>query len=608
MNLKAFLTGISLLFLFNTYAQTAPAIEWQKSYGGSDYDWGTCISQTADGGYIMTAVSWSANGDLPGNYGLTDCWIIKLSGTGLIEWKKRYGGSLNDEARSIRQTSDGGYIMAGTSSSNDHDITGNHGNLDCWILKLNSAGEIVWQKILGGTKDDRATDIRELAGGGYIFSGYTESADGDVTNIHGTFNFDCWIVKLDVSGNIAWQKTFGSNGYETASSICETIDGGYIISGTAETNDLTGDVTNNHGNNSDWWVVKLNSSGSIEWQKCLGGSNTDYGSSMLQVSDGGYVGLGSAASTDGNLNTNHGVFDYWVVKLSHTGTIVWQTVLGGNNRDQTANIYKTNDGGYVTVGVSNSADGDVTGNHGSYDLWIVKLDSTGHREWSKSVGGSQEEIAGMGIASADGGYVIAGGSRSGDGDVTGNNASGSIWIVKLGSPALPLTLTAFSAKYLHQHVELKWQTATEINTRQFEIERSNNSVVFETIGKLDAAGNAAVLNDYSYTDINPYHGINYYRLKQVNRDGTADYSKLIKVTAAKKTASLIYPNPAGPVITIIPAGRLKAVEIFNSEGKMINQLHPSSDNRYNIAYLTSGSYSVKLVYSDEYEVIQLNKL
>jgi Secretion system C-terminal sorting domain len=233
-------------------------ILWQKSFGGTDRDHVTSIIQTTDSGYIFAGDSRSNDGDVSGHHGTSvtkDCWVVKLNNAGLIDWETSLGGTGNDFATSIQQTSDSGYIVAGSSESIDGDVTGNHGSFDKWIVKLNSQGFISWEKSLGGTGNDNATSIEQTTDGGYVIAGYTTSNDGDVTGNQG--GQDNWIVKLNNAGIIEWQKTLGGTGDDWANSIQQTIDDGFVVAGT--TASVNGDVTGHHGTvtNNDYWVVKL---------------------------------------------------------------------------------------------------------------------------------------------------------------------------------------------------------------------------------------------------------------------------------------------------------------------------------------------------------------
>ncbi|MDR2352367.1 MAG: T9SS C-terminal target domain-containing protein [Deltaproteobacteria bacterium] len=404
----------------------APNIKWQRSLGGSAKDSAESIQITSDGGYIIAGVSSSNDGDVTGNHGDDDYWIVKLDPDGNIEWQKSLGGSGKDYARSIRITSDGGYIIAGASSSKDGDVTENHGDNDYWIVKLDPEGNIIWQKSLGGSGEDSANSIHITSDDGYIIAGTSNSNDGDVTENHG--NNDYWIVKIDSLGTIQWQKSLGGSESDVANSIRQTSDGGYIIAGRTKSND--GDITGNHGKN-DSWIVKIDSEGAIQWQKSLGGSQFDEANSIRQTSDGGYIIAGESESYDGDVTVNHGRNDFWIVKLDSLGTIQWQKSLGGQRFDFAKSIQITSDGGYIIAGGNSSDDFDVTGNHGYDDFWIVKLDSLGNIQWQKSLGGSSGDFASSIQITSDDGYIIAGYTLSNDGDVTINHGEHDYWIVKL---------------------------------------------------------------------------------------------------------------------------------------------------------------------------------
>jgi len=371
-----FITIFLALILLNgvnnkSYAQ-APTIQWQKCLGGTVTDEANSIQQTSDGRFIVAGYTFSNDGDVSGNHGNSDYWVVKLNSSGDILWQRCLGGTDDDYAYSIQQTSDGGFIVAGQTYSNDGDVSGNHGYDDAWVVKLNSSGDIEWQKCLGGTDDDYAYSIQQTSDGGFIVTGYTESNDGDVSGNHSNWGWDdAWVVKLNSSGDIEWQKCLGGTNDDRAYSIQQTSNGGFIVAGYTYSND--GDVSGNHGY-WDAWVVKLNSSGDIEWQKCLGGTSDDYANSIQQTSDGGFIVAGRTNSNDGDVSANHGGYsDAWIVKLNSSGDIEWQKCLGGTSDDYANSIQQTSDSGFIVVGYTFSNDYDVSENHGYDDAWVVKL-------------------------------------------------------------------------------------------------------------------------------------------------------------------------------------------------------------------------------------------
>jgi hypothetical protein len=420
---------IFLLTLVSFYSYAQPSINWQKCLGGSLDDSGVRIQQTTDGGYILTGLTLSNNGDVSGNHGGTDAWVVKLNSLGVIQWQKCLGGSLNDVGQYIQQTTDGGYVLFGYTQSNNGDVSGNHGLTDLWVVKLNGLGVIQWQKCLGGSGYEEGNSIQQTTDGGYIMSGFTQSNNGDVSGHNGGY-WDVWVVKLNSLGVIQWQKCLGGSSSERSRFIQQTTDGGYILTGNTDSNN--GDVSGNHGG-TDTWVVKLTNLGVIQWQKCLGGSISDYASSIKQTTDGGYILNSYTDSNNGDVSGNHGGTDAWVVKLNSLGVIQWQKCLGGSLNDVGQYIQQTTDGGYIFNGSTLSNDGDVSGNQGGNDAWVVKLNSLGVIQWQKCLGGSLMDGASSIQQTTDGGYILGGLTQSNNGDVSGHNGGVDIWVVKLSS-------------------------------------------------------------------------------------------------------------------------------------------------------------------------------
>lgn len=330
----------SIFFIFITKINAQPPtipIKWQKSFGSSMNESSYSIKQTNDGGYIVGANTGEINDGDVTNYhgGGSDFWVIKLDSIGHLIWQKALGGSRFDLLEAIEQTSDSGYIAVGYSNSNDGDVSGHHGSTnrgDVWLVKISSNGNLQWQKSFGGLQNENAFSIKQTTEGGYIFAGYSNSNDGDVSGHHGDtlLQNDMWIVKIDSIGNLQWQKSLGGSYNEEANSILQTTDGGYIVAGYTRSND--GDVTGIHNPNSrgqDYWIVKLNNSGSLQWQKCLGGSQNDYATSIQQAANGGYIVTGASYSNNGDVSGNHGGSDVWVVRLNSDATIFWQKCFGG---------------------------------------------------------------------------------------------------------------------------------------------------------------------------------------------------------------------------------------------------------------------------------------
>lgn len=410
------------------YESGSASDSWNRNFGGSDIEHAKIIHQTADGGYVIGGFTTSLDGDVKGAKGSTDYWIVKTDQYGKLEWQSVLGGNSQDFLEDIDQTYDGGFILAGYTSSSGGDVSGNRGKIDYWILKLNNFGQILWQKTFGGSNDDYAFSVKQCLDGNFIVAGFTFSDDGDVKKFKGYC--DIWVLKLSNSGSLIWQKTIGGSKKDEAYSIAETLDGGCIVAGLTESSDI--DAANYKGK-SDFLVVRLDGDGNILWEKLLGGSDLDEASSVIQTSDGGYFVAGMSMSGDFDLSGNNGNYDYWMVKLDRAGNVQWQQSMGGSESDLAFSACETYYGSYIIAGYSASKDGDISANKGGGDAWVVNLSGDGDILWEKSLGGSSQDIAYSICPTIDGAFVAAGSSASRDGDLSGNNGLDDFWAVKISS-------------------------------------------------------------------------------------------------------------------------------------------------------------------------------
>ncbi|HNR21331.1 MAG TPA: hypothetical protein PKL45_15215, partial [Bacteroidia bacterium] len=542
------LTGGKFFFLLITVCLSlnaklnAQEIEWQNTIGGSGGDNLSAIQQTSDMGYILGGLSLSnTSGDktednLDTTLSSPDYWIVKTDSAGNIQWQNTIGGSGNDQLHSLQQTTDGGYILGGYSSSN---ISGDktelsNGGFDYWMVKTDAVGSIQWQSTIGGNNDDYLKYIRQTIDGGYILGGYSNSnISGDkAENCIG--NNDYWIIKTDATGNIQWQNTIGGSRRDELRSIQQTTDGGYILGGYSQSN-ISGDKTeNNLGSGSpitgDYWVVKIDAIGNIQWQNTIGGSLDDALCLIEQTSDGGYILGGysySNLSGDKTENSN-GWYDYWIVKTDFAGSIQWQNTIGGSNLDYLYSVKQTPDGGYILGGFSDSdISGDRTeiGNAG-FDYWIIKTGSTGNLQWQNIIGGNGDDILLPSIEQTDDGSYILGGYSTSNigGDKTENNLdsaqmSTDFWIIKLTNNYNLLTGKAFldlNSNSLQDLSEpsLPNKKITETNTNRFTFTQQNG---FYSVSVLDT-GNFSVspapLNYYTAVPVS--HGATFTGINQTD--------------------------------------------------------------------------------------------
>lgn len=420
-------------FLFSFFfivKSQAPNIQWQKAFGGSFNDVAYSVAQTPDGGYIIVGTTNSTQGNITVSHGNDDFWVVKTDGLGNLQWQKSFGGTGSEQAKSVTTTADGGYIVAGFTSSNNGHVTYNRGSNDYWVIKLDSTGNLLWQKTYGGNGNDVANSIIQTGDGGYIIAGFSNSQSGDITGPKG--DNDYWIVKTDALGNLVWQKSLGGNYNDKATDIKQTKDGGYIIAG--DSTSATGDLSTPPYGLADYWIVKISSIGNIVWEKRYGGSQNDFAYSVKPTSDDGFIVAGNTFSVNGHISGSIGSSDAWLIKLDQLGNLQWEKSLGGQTYDAARSVIQTSDGGYLVAGDSASANGIPTGNNGTIDYYVVKLTNTGNIIWHKCLGGDNTEFGMQIIQTSDGGAVIVGETNSfNNGQVSGSYGLKDFWVVKLGS-------------------------------------------------------------------------------------------------------------------------------------------------------------------------------
>lgn len=349
-----------------------------------------------------------------------------------IIWQNTIGGDSVDVLYNMKLTSDGGVVCAGLSDSNvSGDKSENsEGGHDYWIVKLDASGNVQWQNTIGGSGDDRISTISLTSDNGYICGGRSLSGISGDKNENCLGLNDYWIVKLDSSGNIQWQNTIGGNDDDWFGSIEQTSDGGFICGGYS-LSDSSGDKTSNSNGWFDMWILKLDASGNIEWQQTIGGVNYDYLTSISQLANGNYICAGNTRTP------TYGQTDYWVVMIDSVGNVLWQNHYGGVDDDQLTAIKPTNDNGFILGGYSLSdSSGNKTENSlGSFDFWIIKIDDTGNILWQNTFGGSSlDELFSL-EKTSDQGFICGGVSRSIiSGDKSENNKGGDdFWMVKMDS-------------------------------------------------------------------------------------------------------------------------------------------------------------------------------
>lgn len=383
--------------------------------------------------------------------------IWAAEGPPSIQWQKSYGGSGEDSLGSVQPTSDGGYILAGVSTSgiSGNKTSTNYGGYDGWLVKLDANGDKVWDKSFGGDGDEfyYGLILRTTSDGGYILGGDSKSGISGNKTTPNFGGYDYWVVKLDANGDKLWERTLGGSGDDRLKDIQQTSDGGYVIGGDSESG-VSGNKTSTNYGASDYWVVKLDADGNKVWDKSYGGTITstfgdgnEFLTALYQTSDGDYILAGTSSSgasgnkTSTNFSSQVWTTDYWVVKVDPDGNIIWDKSFGGDNFDSLGVFQRTSDGGYILGGASYSG---VSGNksstnYGQSDYWIVMLDGNGEKVWDKSFGGNYFDFLNSIQQTSDGGYILAGQSASPpSGNKTSpyftiNGGDYDAWIVKINA-------------------------------------------------------------------------------------------------------------------------------------------------------------------------------
>jgi PKD repeat protein len=334
-----------------------------------------------DGSLLLIVESDSEGDEVTFNHGLFDAWIVKTDSLGVLLWQKSFGGDEDDAARAgVRAVEDDGYVFGGYSSSSiSGDITNFNPGVyaDLWFWKMDEDSSILWQSYFGGSSFEWTYNIAITSDGNYISAASSGSNDEDITDHHGDADrSDIWIVKFDLLGNLIWSKSAGGTGDDYATGLIATSDGGVLATGYSYATD--GDATGHHGDESesDMFVVKLDAEGNIEWARSLGGSNSDAGSGAIEKEDG-YLITGNTFSNDGDVTENAGDADLWIVKLNFDGNLIWQQTYGGSKYDSGRSIFRKEDQFFVS-GYAYSSDGDIDAHIGGVDnnkadCWLLNL-------------------------------------------------------------------------------------------------------------------------------------------------------------------------------------------------------------------------------------------
>lgn len=580
------ITVVSVFLILLVSTLSADSV-WTRTYGGTNIDVGHAVQQTSDHGFIMTGYTRSF-----GTASGRNVWLLKTDAQGNEQWSKTFGGNNDDEGTSVQQTQDGGYIITGYTSSFGSGLK------DIYVIKTDSLGNEQWFRFFGGANDEEGYSVREIPGGGFIIAGATSSATMG--------SRDGWLIKLSANGTPLWTKWYGGLSTDGFRSVEVTQSGGYILTGWT--------ASGGAGALGKAWLVLTDSAGTVIFDKNFGGTNADRGYHAIETRDGGYIMAGYTASMGA------GNDDMYLVKTDAAGNLTWQKTFGGTGRDYGHSLRQTQDDGFLITGytLSTGAGGD--------DVWLVKTTPDGTLETQRTFGGTASDVGYWLDLTADGGYVITGHTLSSGAGVH------DLWLIKSTPDVVPVELTSFSANVYNNRVTLTWSTASETNNYGFEIQRavsvetmhasslrhaSSLQDQWESIGFINGNGTTTGISSYTFTDISPFPGTNYYRLKQIDFDGTIWYSQIVSAEAglpAEFNVRQNYPNPFNPVTTVsfsLPKDTELSAVLYSVTGELVKTLHSSLMQRGSHQFqisgegLASGAYILRLSTGTQTKSIKL---
>ena len=417
----------------NSYNQTI-AIRKIITMGGTHNESGQSIVSTTDGGYAVLGYTQSMDFDVTDKSNTSyDYWLLKFDAEGQQEWQHVYGGNDDDRGQEIINTSDGGYAILGSSKSEDGEVSENSGSDDFWMVKLNTFGAIEWEKSFGYFGADNGFSILQTQDQGFLITGVLDVTASEGEGNTNRFNTarhaggDYWVIKLDQMGELQWRRYYGGSFTDTAYAAAETQAKNFIIVGSSDSDDV--DISNNKGS-YDFWALKLSNDGELLWEKSYGGSEIEEARDIIMTSDGNFLIVGNTRSRDADVSLNNGAADVWLIKINPNGELIWEKTFGGSSFDNAQAIHKTQNNDYIIAGNSRSSDIDLIRNKGQNDAWFFKIDSEGVLQSQASVGGSNIDLL-MDVVALENGRIIAvGNSGSANLDIQENKGFTDLLIIE----------------------------------------------------------------------------------------------------------------------------------------------------------------------------------
>ncbi len=443
------LTSVIIIIFFSlSFGCFSQEVLWEVTLGGEHSEYLYDMQGTPDYGFLVAGSTLSEDsGNKEGkSKGDLDYLLWKLDENGYTQWQKSFGGAGQDYLYSVETTRDGGFILGGsTTTGKDGDKTSeNFGSEDYWVLKLNAKAEIEWQQSYGGMGQDKLLSISQTQDGGYIIGGNSDSdkseeiKDKNYKSENSRGNQDYWVIKTDSQGKVEWQKTYGGEYYDLLRSIKPTHDGGYILGGYSNS-PISGDKTEDNKGIGDYWILKLNETGEIEWQQTLGGNKDDQLYDLIITKDKGYLLSGNSNSNRGEDKTSETIngTDWWVLKFTQEGEVEWQQSYNIASSDILLSVEESEDKDgnttYLLAGYAQSSSTAQKAKKEENNYIAIKIDEKGEELWRKSIGGKGVDKLQTLTETRDGGYVLAGTSDSPKSEDKGIEAKGQndFYLVKL---------------------------------------------------------------------------------------------------------------------------------------------------------------------------------
>lgn len=403
------------------------------TFGGSKVDVANSVVKTTDGGYAIAGYTQSIDGNITDKIAEnTDFLVAKFSSDDKILWSKTFGGTNTDSANDIIETSDGGFAIFGFTQSDNIDVSNNNGSQDFWLIKLDNFGNLIWEKSFGFLGADFGTTLIATKDNGFLITGVLDvTSSGGLGNKKSATKHaggDIWAIKLDNSGNVIWRNYYGGSFTDTPFGVVETSKNEYIIVGSSDSNDV--DIKNNKGT-YDFWVIKISSTGKLIWEKSFGGSEIDEARAITIANDGNFIIVGDTRSSDKEVTLNKGAADIWMLKINENGEILNKFTIGGSSFDAARSITKTQNNNYLIAGSSRSLNGDVSKNQGQNDGWLVEVSESGKIIWQTTIGGSAIDFFYDAIQLNNGTIIAVGETNSTNGDISENKGFADVLLTKI---------------------------------------------------------------------------------------------------------------------------------------------------------------------------------